>query len=200
MLPEAEPEKAKTDCPGLICMVGLMRFLSSLSPFEILRQLRKGQESSTFERLGGSRHVADLRLIFSVTIIIMIAASILALVFCFELRVMTTWPEIQSSHSGWIWARLALSSIADSGVFIGAIGAVGCGVLAWTYQAGSARLGVVDLFACEIATLCRVAAVIDMVQRYIDLFHTGPEMPLPHRPMVAASLPRKAISRCSIRR
>ena len=53
-------------------------------------------------------------------------------------------------------------------------------LLAWTYQAGSARLGVVDLFACEIATLCRVAAVIDMVQRYIDLFHTGPEMPLPH--------------------
>jgi hypothetical protein len=110
----------------------------------------------------------------------MIVASILALMFCFELRVMSTWKEIQSSHSGWIWARLAFSSIADAGVFIGAIGAMGCAVLAWTYQTGSARLGVVDLFACEIATLCRVAAVIDMVPRYIDLFHTGPKMVLPH--------------------
>jgi hypothetical protein len=158
-----------------------MPFLSSLSPPKILRQLRQGQESSTFERLSASRHIADLRLIFSVTVIFMIAASVLALMFCFELRVMSNWTDIQSSHSGWIWARLAFSSIADAGVFIGAIGAVGCGVLAWTYQTGSARLGVVDLFACEIATLCRVAAVSDMVQRYIDLFRTGPETALPHR-------------------
>ena len=43
----------------------------------------------------------------------------------------------------------------------------------------SARLGVVDLFACEIATLCRVGAVVDMVQRYVDLFETGPRA-VPH--------------------
>ena len=48
-------------------------------------------------------------------------------------------------------------------------------MLAWTYQAGSARLGVVDLFACEIATLCRVSAVVEMVQRYVDLFQRGPQ-------------------------
>ena len=29
-------------------------------------------------------------------------------------------------------------------------------MFAWAYQTGSARLGVVDLFACEIGTLCRV--------------------------------------------
>ncbi len=50
-------------------------------------------------------------------------------------------------------------------------------MLAWTYQTGSARLGVVDLFACEIATLCRVAAVVDMVPRYIALFYAGPAAP-----------------------
>jgi hypothetical protein len=111
----------------------------------------------------------------------MIAASILALMFCFELRVMSTWAAIKSSHGGWILARLVFSSVADAGIFIGAIGALGCGVLAWTYQTGSARLGVVDLFACEIATLCRVAAVTDMVERYIDLFRTEPKMALTHR-------------------
>jgi hypothetical protein len=151
-----------------------MRFLSSLSPFHILRQLSERKESSTFERLKSSQHVADLRLIFSVTLIIMIAASVLALLFCFEHLVMTNWKAITSADSNWIWPQLVFAAIGDSGAFIGAVGAVGCGVLAWTYQTGSARLGVVDLFACEIATLCRVAAVVDMVPRYIALFQTGP--------------------------
>jgi hypothetical protein len=151
-----------------------MQFLSSLSPATIVRQLREGQESSTFERLSRSRHVADLRLIFSIAVIIMIVASVLALLFCFEYQVMSSWKDIQTSNSRWIWPRLVFAAIADSGPFIGAVGAVGCGVLAWTYQAGSARLGVVDLFACEIATLCRVAAVVDMVPRYTALFHDGP--------------------------
>lgn len=157
-----------------------MRNLSSLSPRTIVRQLREGEDSSTFERLGRSRHVADLRLIFSVTLIIMIAASTLALLFCFEHEVMSNWKSIKSSHSGWIWPQLVFSAIGDSGAFIGAVGAVGCGVLAWTYQTGSARLGVVDLFACEIATLCRVAAVVDMVPRYIALFQGGPQIAPPH--------------------
>ncbi len=153
-----------------------MRILSSLSPRTIVRQLREGEESSTFERLGRSRHVADLRLIFSVTLFIMIAASILALLFCFEHEVMSNWKSIKTSRSGWIWPQLVFSAIGDSGAFIGAVGAVGCGVLTWTYQTGSARLGVVDLFACEIATLCRVAAVVDMVPRYTRLFRTGPQI------------------------
>lgn len=157
-----------------------MRFLTSLSPFQILHQLRQGQESSTFERLGRSRHVADLRLIFSVTVILIIVASVTALVFCFQNEVMAHWADIRAPHSGWLWARLAFAAIADSGAFIGAVGAVGCGLLAWTYQTGSARLGVVDLFACEIATLCRAAAVTDMVPRYVSLFGAGQQVAMPH--------------------
>jgi hypothetical protein len=151
-----------------------VRFLVSLSPFQILRQLRQGQESSTFERLGQSRHVADLRLVFSVAVILIILGSAVALAFCFQFELMSNWGEVRANHSGWLWARLAFTAIANSGPFIGAIGAVGCGVLAWTYQTGSARLGVVDLFACEIATLCQVAAVTEMVPRYLRLFHNGP--------------------------
>ena len=158
-----------------------MSFLASLSPPIIVRQLRQHQEAATFERLQSSQHVTDLRLIFSVTLILMVIASILALLFCFEHQVMTNWKEVQASSSGWIWPRLVFSAIADSGAFIGAVWAVGCGVLAWTYQTGSARLGVVDLFACEIATLCRVAAVVDMVPRYIALFREGPEASQPHK-------------------
>ena len=105
----------------------------------------------------------------------MVGASVLAIPFCFEREVMTNWKDVAAATNGWIWPRLGFAAIADSGMFIGAVGAVGCGVLAWTYQTGSARLGVVDLFACEIATLCRVAAVVDMVPRYIALFRGGPQ-------------------------
>jgi hypothetical protein len=157
-----------------------MGIMSVLSPFAIIRQLRLGAEASTFNRLGRSRHVADLRLIFSVSIIIMMVSTVLALAFCFEHQVMTNWQDVRARESGWIWLRLGFSAIADSGAFIGAIGAIGCGVLAWTYQAGSARLGVVDLFACEIATLCRVVAVSDVVHRYVDLFENGPQAGRPH--------------------
>ncbi|HEY7580129.1 MAG TPA: hypothetical protein VH855_21275 [Acetobacteraceae bacterium] len=157
-----------------------MAVMSVLSPFAIVRQLRIGKESSTFERLGRSRHVADLRLIFSVTLIIMIVSIILALIFCFEHQVVTNWREVNGRENGWTWLRLAMAAVADSGAFVGAVGAVGCGVLAWTYQSGSARLGVVDLFACEIATLCRVFAVADVVQRYVGLFENGPDTGRPH--------------------
>lgn len=157
-------------------MVWPMGIVSMLSPLAILRQLRIGKESSTFERLGRSRHVADLRLIFSVTVIIVLVCAVLAIAFCFEHEVISNWPDVRKSTNGWIWVRLAFTSIADSGAFIGAVGAVGCGVLAWTYQAGSARLGVIDLFACEITTLCRVAVVVEMVKRYIELFQDGPEV------------------------
>jgi hypothetical protein len=151
-----------------------MGVMSVLSPFVILRQLRSGKESSTFERLGRSRHVADLRLIFSVTVILMIVGVIAALAFCFEYQVVSNWKELHEGKSAWPWVRQGFAAIVSSGPFIGAICILGGGVLVWTYQTGSARLGVVDLFACEIATLCRVGAVVDMVQRYVELFETGP--------------------------
>lgn len=160
--------------PWCIGTVRLMGVVSMLSPFAIVRQLRRGQELSTFERLGCSRHVADLRLIFSVTVILMIIGAIAALAFSFEYQIVSNWPVVRDSHSGWAWVRLGLAAIIAGGPFIGGICILGGGVLAWTYQTGSARLGVVDLFACEIATLCRVAAVAEMVQRYVGLFEHGP--------------------------
>ena len=154
--------------------------MSMLSPFAILRQLRLGKESSTFERLGRSRHVADLRLIFSVTVILMIVGVIASLAFCYEYQVVTNWKELHEGDGVWPWVKQGFAAIVSSGPFIGAIFILGGGVLAWTYQTGSARLGVVDLFACEIATLCRVGAVVDMVHRYVTLFEKGPQVGLPH--------------------
>ena len=42
--------------------------------------------------------------------------------------------------------------------------------MAWAYQKGSARLGVVDLFSCEIATICRITKIARAAQRYVYLY------------------------------
>ena len=44
------------------------------------------------------------------------------------------------------------------------------GIIAWCYQTGSNRLGIVDLFACEITTLCRVCTVIGLADTCIAAF------------------------------
>jgi hypothetical protein len=46
--------------------------------------------------------------------------------------------------------------------------------VAWAYQTASARLGVVDLFACEISTLCRVGTLFDIGKRYVEQYDTPP--------------------------
>ena len=57
--------------------------------------------------------------------------------------------------------------------FVPVLGVVGA-VIAWAYQSGSAHLGVIDLFACEISTLCRVATVVDTARRYAGKFDQPP--------------------------
>jgi hypothetical protein len=50
-----------------------------------------------------------------------------------------------------------------------------CGaVIGWAYRSASARLGVVDLFACEISTLCRVGTIFDTAKHYITWYDAGP--------------------------
>ena len=70
-----------------------------------------------------------------------------------------------------VWVGFYGVSITISGPIIGAVFALGAGIIGWAYQAGNARLGVVDLFACEITTLCRVCAVIDLTRHYVQAFN-----------------------------
>jgi hypothetical protein len=144
-----------------------MKLLSAISPLTNWRQLKRDKEAATLERLTTSHHVADLRLIFSCTVVIMATAIVLAMLFSYMHESLAN-PKAS-------WDVLVFATLVDCGGFIGVVGAVGCGVLAWTYQTGSARLGVVDLFACEIATLCRVTVVADTVQHFIALNRAVPE-------------------------
>jgi hypothetical protein len=52
------------------------------------------------------------------------------------------------------------------------------GVLSWTYQAANTRFGAADLFAGEIAALCRIAAVADIMSSLAKQYCIG-VMPAP---------------------
>jgi hypothetical protein len=102
---------------------------------------RLWRQSSTFRRLLTSQHVWDLQAIFVVTLF-----TALGLL---------------------IWYIFAPSGRLDE-KFVGAVLLISGTILSWTYQNGSKRLGVVDLFACEIVTLCRVGTIAQLATRLIN--------------------------------
>lgn len=138
-----------------------------LSPLQYV--LRTGDTRDTVDRLFVSRHVNDLRLIAATTFLIaalILAVSLfLACLFCIK-------ASQQTSPSGFV-AWVLLLATAGGTPLITAFGpaliVLGT-VLAWAYQVGSARLGVVDLFACEIDTLCRTVSVTELPDTLVRRF------------------------------
>lgn len=124
------------------------------------RVLTQDEGASTFRRLFTSRHVADLQLIFCASCILMIIGSVFVFV----------WDK---------WAHN--SGIIGGNTLISAIIGTGCGVLAWCYLTGSSRLGVVDLFACEITTICKVITISETALHLVELFGDPPQQSLKFR-------------------
>src|ERR1700761_8950750 len=118
------------------------------------KDLRRHGDSSTFVRLGISQHVVDLRLIF-MAIATVASCSILLVLAISIVHIFTT--QIYS------WDGI-ITELGKIGPFVGAIGGIACSILAWVYLTGSARLGVVDLFAYEILTLTRVGTIVDVAR------------------------------------
>jgi hypothetical protein len=132
--------------------------------------LRTGNPAATMDRLFTSQHVTDLRLIIAFALSGVVLAFLIGLPVSIESQVLSQWGLIEKRHTDWIFLRLLLATVSNFLTFFAPVFAVFGAVLAWAYQVGSARLGVVDLFACEISTLCRVAVVVDMVRHYVDRF------------------------------
>jgi hypothetical protein len=122
-----------------------MPVLSGFSPAELYRQLTSQGSASTFNRLLRSRHVADLRVIFLVAFFVGVAIV-----------------------AEGVWA--VVKGRSDALTYILAVMAASGTVMAWAYQTGGMRLGIVDIFACEIATLCRVGTIVDLVPRLVATF------------------------------
>jgi hypothetical protein len=139
-----------------------------LNPLALL--LRTGDPHATVDRLFTSQHVRDLQLIIGF-------AALLVSFTGFALLL----DSAVTSHN---WLAATGKFFAVFAPVLAVFGAV----LAWAYQVGSARLGVVDLFACEISTLCRVTTIADTVRRYVHKFEQGPPAePGARGPRVAAA-------------
>lgn len=154
----------------------------------IARRLKTGDSAATVDRLFRSHHVGDLQLIIAVGFGAVLLVFFLGLLLAFESEVVNQWGAIKNHHSGWIFVHVGFTAMGKFLSVFGPVLAAFAAVLAWSYQVGSARLGVVDLFACEISTLCRVTTVVRSVKRYIDQYNQGP----PADPAVAGAPPSPA--------
>ena len=118
--------------------------------------LTAAEAASTFFRFFRSRHVADLRLIFRVVIAVFIF-------HCVTIAV----GALFHAHNFIDW-------LSDVVTYVGPAFPIYGAVVAWTYLSASSRLGIVDLFACEITTLCRVGTIFDVGERYVQMYRNPP--------------------------
>jgi hypothetical protein len=130
---------------------------------KIIKDLRIDGTRSTLNRIFESKHVRDLKLIAGSGAWIVIIAVIL--LFLYEIT--TVIREFSFTK--------VVEAIGKFGASAGAILAVGGAIGSWVYRTASTRLGVVDLFASEITTLCRVGTIVDMVPRSIDTLQSQTE-------------------------
>jgi hypothetical protein len=140
------------------------------------RTVRTDEEADTINRLFKSKHLKDLRLIVNVTLWTFLLMLPVGLLVSFEYQWVNHWDLVKNQPvPQWVYIHLLFAGGASLLAWLAPGVAIVGAVLAWAYQAGSARLGVVDLFACEVSTLCRIMSVLDTVRRMTDNFDTRPE-------------------------
>ena len=133
-------------------MDGLRKDESAITDGSALGDLTREGAASTFVRLFTSRHVADLRLLFAMIIFLLVVGTPLLI-----------YLHVQDS-----------TSVIGSPALVAGIIGVALGAVARLYQMGSVRLGIVDLFSCEIITICWVITVADSARAFVELYNTPP--------------------------
>jgi hypothetical protein len=151
-------------------------------------ELSAEDSCSTLYRFFRSKHVSDLRL----------ALNLVLILFCINLLIVETIaiglpishllnslksPAVRGDtfipfdHAVNVLETRVLPVF---GTFIGAAISIYGAALAWSYVAASKRLGVVDLFAYEIGTLCRVGTIFDIGKRYVAAYHSKDDITRKH--------------------
>ncbi|HYA05373.1 MAG TPA: hypothetical protein VEF90_05735 [Xanthobacteraceae bacterium] len=158
-------------------------------PFSTLRraltvpdeELSAKEAASTLFRFFRSKHVVDLKLIFVVTATVLLfhvtmplllspvggAAKVVHYMIASAATATTQEPSVIDAVLYFIGTQCT----AFAGFLVTYLGPafpVYTAILAWAYLAASKRLGVVDLFACEIITLCRVGTILDIAKNYVE--------------------------------
>jgi hypothetical protein len=118
------------------------------------------ESGSTFFRFFRSKHVADLRLIVTLALGMLALHAFVVGVFAAEdvYNQPTTSPMPP-----------ALEFFEFFSKYFGAALPIYGAIVAWAYLNASARLGIVDLFASEISTVCRVGTIFEIGKTSIQL-------------------------------
>jgi hypothetical protein len=140
-------------------------------------ELSKAESESTLFRFFRSKHVRDLKLIFAIALFVFLShLALVLLIGLLDALNVFLFPPPSSPPP--VLRERGVSAISEflSCVFkyMGpAIPVYGL-IMGWAYQSASKRLGIVDLFACEIGTLCRVGTIFDIGRRYVEEYNRLP--------------------------
>ncbi len=144
------------------------------------------EAASTLFRFFRSKHVVDLKLIVTVawaSIILYAAAVILIFVFMYGIYLWHTLfsggmpPPPANAASQIISSPPSPPSLLAFLAYIGPSISLGGAIAAWAYLSAATRLGIVDLFACEISTLCRLGTIADSAKRLVDRLDAASPQP-----------------------
>jgi hypothetical protein len=124
--------------------------------------LTEEQAASTVYRFFRSDLIAELRLIFKVAIALFV-------LYFVSVVILGAGGHLGVSGGGADSKGYLVTYIGPATTIVGA-------VLAWTYLTASNRLGIIDLFACEIGTLCRVGTVLNIGKQLVDMYHAKDDM------------------------
>jgi hypothetical protein len=120
------------------------------------------ESGSTFFRFFRSKHVADLRLIVALALGMLALHAFVVGVFAAE--DMYNQPTTSNIPP-------ALEFFEFFSKYFGAALPIYGAIVAWAYLNASARLGIVDLFASEISTVCRVGTIFEIGKTSIQLLN-----------------------------
>jgi len=133
------------------------------------------EAASNFVRFFRSKHVVDLRLICYFAIAFFVVQVCITVYLTFHGPVPLPTSTGATPSEG---AHAAPQASSSAGTYLTAFIPLYAAIIAWTYLSAGKRLGVVDLFACEIATLCRVGTIFDIGTRYVQMYKLGASRPV----------------------
>jgi len=155
------------------------------SPFRTFRrawwvredeQLTAEESASTLFRFFRSEHVIDLRLIAKLARYLLFFYFLFVLAIAWDSISIPILPDNTTLHPKTHLVLLYFKMLAQ---YFGPAVPIYGAIVAWAYMAAETRLGVVDLFACEISTTCRVGTIFDIGKRYVAMYHSVRDKELP---------------------
>jgi hypothetical protein len=137
-------------------------------------ELSAEDAASTLFRFFRSKHVGDLRLIELLARWLLLPYLLVALLIALIPPPNTAQSTSQntSQNTPPIIIQFLIFYKTFAQYFGPAVPIYGA-IVAWVYISASKRLGIIDLFACEISTLCRVGTIFDIGKIYVDMYDQG---------------------------